>query len=81
MIKGFEFYYDKCVIFYMMFKVYDLYIKNRYFECDIWICDVVKKFIFEEQKKWMFWQYMNKGWLSGYKGKEMFIDLNVFNGN
>jgi lysozyme len=40
----------------------------------------VKKPTLEEQKKWTFWQYTDKGRLSGYKGKETFIDLNVFNG-
>ncbi|WP_372586466.1 glycoside hydrolase family 25 protein [Priestia megaterium] len=81
MIKRLESHYDKRVILYTTPKAYDLYIKNRYPGCDIWIRDVVKKPTLEEQKEWTFWQYTDKGRLSGYKGKETFIDLNVFNGN
>ncbi len=33
------------------------------------------------REKWTFWQYTNRGRLSGYNGKEKYIDLNVFYGN
>ena len=61
-------------------EAYDLYIKDAYPQCDIWIRSVHKPSLSDE-RKWTFWQYTNRGKLSGYNGKEKYIDLNVFYGN
>ncbi|MFT8319966.1 MAG: GH25 family lysozyme [Bacillus sp. (in: firmicutes)] len=81
MIQILEEHYDKQVILYATEKAYNLYIKNRFDNCDIWIRNVYKKPALTDKRKWTFWQYADKGQLAGYNGKEKFIDLNVFNGN
>ena len=62
-------------------EAYDLYIKDAYPKCNIWIRSVLAKPSLSDERKWTFWQYTNRGRLSGYNGKEKHIDLNVFYGN
>nr|WP_276579282.1 GH25 family lysozyme [Bacillus thuringiensis] len=81
MIEMLEKHYDKKVILYATQEAYDLYIKDAYPKCDIWIRSVLTKPSLSDERKWTFWQYTNRGRLSGYNGKEKYIDLNVFYGN
>ena len=62
-------------------EAYDLYIKDAYPKCDIWIRSVLTKPSLSDGRKWKFLQYTNRGRLNGYNGKEKYIDLNVFYGN
>ncbi|KFN02712.1 glycosyl hydrolases 25 family protein [Bacillus clarus] len=81
MIKMLEKHYEKKVILYATQEAYDLYIKDRYPECDIWIRSILTKPSLLDQRKGTFWQYTNRGRLKGYSGKEKYIDLKVFYGN
>ncbi|HDR7277096.1 TPA: GH25 family lysozyme [Bacillus paranthracis] len=81
MIEMLEKHYGKKVILYATQEAYDLYIKNAYLQCDIWIRSVFTKPSLSDERKWTFWQYTNRGRLNGYNGKEKYIDLNVFYGN
>ncbi|HDR7686376.1 TPA: glycoside hydrolase family 25 protein [Bacillus toyonensis] len=81
MVKMLEKHYDKKVILYATQEAYDLYIKDAYPQCDIWIRSVLTKPSLSDERNWMFWQYTNSGRLRGYNGKEKYIDLNVFCGN
>ncbi|MGE6537783.1 glycoside hydrolase family 25 protein [Bacillus luti] len=81
MVKMLEQYYDKKVILYATQEAYDLYIKDAYPQCDIWIRSVLMKPSISDKRNWTFWQYTNRGRLRGYNGKEKYIDLNVFYGN
>ncbi|HGO9435316.1 TPA: GH25 family lysozyme, partial [Bacillus cereus] len=81
MIEMLEKHYDKKVILYATQEAYDLYIKDAYPKCNIWIRSVLTKPSLSDERKWTFWQYTNRGRLSGYNGKEKYIDLNVFYGN
>lgn len=60
--------------------VYSRYVSGKYEDCDIWVCDLVKKPTLPGGREWKFWQYSHTGKMSGYKGEEQYIDLNVFNG-
>jgi lysozyme len=42
---------------------------------------VITKPKLTDHRSWTFWQYTNREKLSGYHGKEKYIDMNVFNGN
>ena len=33
-----------------------------------------------DNRQWTFWQYTNREQLTGYRGKEKYIDMNVFSG-
>jgi lysozyme len=81
MVEILEKHYGKKVILYTTQKVYDLYIKNSFEQCDIWIRDVFSKPSLPDKRAWTFWQYTDREKLNGYNGKEKFIDVNVFNGN
>lgn len=81
MVKMLEEHYGKQVILYTTKKAYDLYIKNSFEQCDIWIRDVFTKPSLSDKRTWTFWQYTDRERLDGYSGEEKFIDVNVFNGN
>lgn len=81
MVKMLEEHYGKRVILYTTQKAYDLYIKNSYEQCDIWIRDVFTKPSLPDKRKWTFWQYTDREQLDGYSGEEKYIDVNVFYGS
>jgi len=81
MVKMLEEHYGKRVIIYTTKKAYDLYIKDSFEQCDIWIRDVFTKPSLSDKRAWTFWQYTDRERLKGYSGVEKFIDVNVFNGN
>ena len=57
---------------------YKDYIENDYQEYDIWIRNIISKPKLENNRKWTFWQYANRGRLKGIEG---FVDLNIFHGS
>ena len=81
MVKMLEEHYGKRVIIYTTNKAYDLYIKNDFEDCDIWIRDVLSKPSLPDERSWTFWQYTDRERLDGYNGEERYIDVNVFNGD
>jgi lysozyme len=81
MVEMLEDHYGKRVILYTTNKAYDLYIKNGFEQCDIWIRDVFTEPSLPDNRSWTFWQYTDREQLEGYNGEENFIDVNVFNGS
>ncbi|QED49484.1 glycoside hydrolase family 25 protein [Cytobacillus dafuensis] len=81
LVKMLEEHYGKRVILYTTRKAYDLYIKNSFEQCDIWIRDVFTKPSLPDKRKWTFWQYTDREQLYGYNGEEKYIDVNVFYGS
>lgn len=73
--------YGKMPIIYTNRRAYSLYVSGEYEECDIWICDLVKKPALPDGREWTFWQYSHTGKIAGYDGEEEHIDLNVFAGS
>lgn len=67
-------------IIYTTYDAYENYIEGRFDNYGLWIRDLFKKPTLEG-RNWVLWQYCNRGRLSGYSGKEKYIDLNVYNGN
>ncbi len=74
-------HYDMAPIIYATELSYELYIADSYPECDIWIRGIFYEPTLPDGREWVFWQYSDKGRLSGYDGVEEFIDLNVFLGS
>ena len=81
MIGKLKAHYGKNVILYTTVEAYELYIKNDFEQCDIWIRDVFSKPNLPDQREWTFWQYTDRETLEGYLGEEKFIDVNVFHGS
>jgi lysozyme len=67
-------------IIYATEKSYRLYIAGAFDDYDIWIRNVMMNPTLSDGRKWLFWQYSNRMLLNGYKGKEKYIDMNLFNG-
>ncbi|MEF2245817.1 GH25 family lysozyme [Paenibacillus sp. IITD108] len=72
-----ENYYEKKPILYVTYSTYNTYIKDEFIDFDIWIRDIIK-FPTLGERKWIFWQYNNRGRIDGIN---MYVDINVFNGN
>lgn len=75
-----ESFYKVKPVIYATEKSYNLYIDSEYGDYPIWIRNVIASPNLSNGRSWTFWQYSNRTVLSGYKGDERFIDVNVFNG-
>ena len=81
MIRRLEEHYGMTPILYATEKSYRLFLAEDFEECDIWIRNVLGRPTLSDGREWTFWQYANRGRLSGYSGRERYIDLNVFQGS
>ena len=73
-----EDYYGVKPIIYTTLPVYYRYVKESFSDYPLWIrCVNCEPDILQ----WKFWQYSDKGRLTGYNGEEEHIDLNVYNGS
>lgn len=81
MLFALEDYYGMKPIIYATEKSYDLYLSGEYEEYDIWIRNVIARPNLSDDRAWTFWQFTNREKLDGYKGKEEYIDVNVFHGS
>ncbi len=75
-----EEHYGMKPIIYATERSYELYLAGGYSDYDIWIRNVITPPNMADGREWTFWQYTNRGLLSGYEGEERFIDINVFAG-
>jgi lysozyme len=76
-----EKFYKKRPILYVTHEFYDRYLQNRSVTQSIWISDFYsfnKLPILADSKQWLFWQYSERGRISGIS---TLVDLNVFNGD
>lgn len=71
-------HYGEPPIIYVTTDFYTIYLINNFKECPIWIRDIYSKPKLPDNREWLFWQYANRGHLSGIKG---FVDLNVYKGD
>lgn len=69
-------YYLKKPIIYANYYTYNLYLKGRFDEHEIWIRDTDTLPVLN--RNWLFWQHTDKGRALGIVG---FVDQNVFNGD
>ena len=74
-----EEHYGVRPVIYATMRSYELYIKDDFSDYPLWIRDVY--FTPSESIDWQFWQYSDKGRLTGYIGEEKYIDLNVYAGS
>lgn len=71
-------HYGTQPILYCTRRAWQLYIRDNYDDCDLWIRDV---YFTPSDCPWTFWQYTDRAILDGYSGEESCIDLNVFSGS
>jgi len=70
--------YLKKPIFYVTEDFYNEFLVDKFSDNPIWFRDIYKKPNLKGNRKWLFWQFGNRGHL---KGIDTYVDLNVFNGN
>jgi lysozyme len=73
--------YRKRPILYVTHEFYDAYLRDRYPNSPIWISDFYsfdKLPVLSDRKLWLFWQYSERGRVTGVNSP---VDLDVFNGN
>ena len=78
LLERLEDYYGVKPIIYSTLPVYYRYIKGSFSDYPLWIrCVNCEPDLID----WKFWQYSDKGTLTGYNGDEEHIDFNVYNGS
>ncbi|RKM54347.1 glycoside hydrolase family 25 [Butyrivibrio sp. X503] len=65
-------------VIYVSSDTYETIIQDDFKDCGLWYRSVYMKV--PKDVDWTFWQYSNRHVLRGYKGKERYIDMNIFNG-
>lgn len=73
-----EQHYRQKPILYVVYPIYNQYIKGDFEEYQIWIRDIVKPPRLDDKREWTFWQYSDRGKIDGIS---TFVDLNIFKGS
>ncbi|GLX70330.1 glycoside hydrolase family 25 protein [Paenibacillus glycanilyticus] len=76
--NGLEQHYKQRPILYVTYDTYNAYIAGSFEDYDIWVRDVLKPPALRDDRAWIFWQYKNRGHVSGI---DAYVDINVFHGN
>ncbi|MDA3899360.1 MAG: GH25 family lysozyme [Spirochaetes bacterium] len=69
--------YNVKPILYTNYRFYERYLEGHYTDCSIWICDYYHPPQLPDRRPWLFWQYTDRGKVTGIRG---YVDFNVFNG-
>ncbi len=77
-IKLIEVKYSQKPILYVVYSLYDEYIKGDFEQYPIWIRDVIKPPKLSDSRGWLFWQFSERARIAGVN---TFVDMNVFNGD
>ena len=77
LVKALEDTYRVKPIFYTTKAVYERYLADKFSQYPLWIRSVNTT---PSITGWTFWQYSDRSTLPGYKGKERYIDMNLFHG-
>ena len=72
-----ENHYDQVPILYVTTEFYEKYVSSEFKKYPVWIRDVFSSPKFDDNRKWTFWQFANRGHCKGIEG---YVDLNVFYG-
>ncbi len=68
-------HYKKKPILYVTHDTYDAFIPGQFKNCHIWIRNIFMHPTLKDDRKWIFWQYSNRGRVTGIN---TFVDINVF---
>ena len=71
-------HYGQLPIIYVTQEFYNDYLINKLIEYPIWIRDIYNRPSLHGGRRWVFWQYANRGHLNGIG---TYVDLNAFEGD
>ncbi|WP_210405324.1 glycoside hydrolase family 25 protein [Limnobaculum zhutongyuii] len=77
LIERLEVFYQKKPILYVTQEFFDDFLVGKFEQNPLWIRNIYRRPALKDRRPWMFWQYANRGRLSGI---ETVVDLNTFNG-
>ncbi len=70
--------YHQKPILYVVYPLYEEYIRGEFNDYSIWIRDIITPPHFSDGRQWLLWQYSNRGRLDGEKE---YFDFNAFKGS
>lgn len=73
-----EDHYQRKVVIYTTNEFYKNFLVNQFTDNPIWIRDILSSPNLPDGRKWLFWQYTNRGRIEGIS---TLVDLNAFNGS
>ncbi|MGO4109417.1 glycoside hydrolase family 25 protein [Paenibacillus sp. YAF4_2] len=73
-----EQHYKQKPILYVTYDTFNTYIAGSFDGYEIWIRDIVKHPSLKDDRAWIFWQFNNRGRISGI---DAYVDINVFHGD
>ncbi|WP_165020467.1 GH25 family lysozyme [Dysgonomonas sp. ZJ279] len=73
-----EDHYQQKAIIYTTNEFYKTYLLHKFMDNPIWIRDILSVPNLPDGRKWLFWQYTNRGRIEGI---DSFVDLNAFVGS
>ena len=76
-LKRIESYYKKRPIIYATMDFYDKYLIHNFTDYPIWIRSIYHKPKLKDNRKWLIWQFANRGHCNGITS---YVDINVING-
>ncbi|HPM31376.1 MAG TPA: GH25 family lysozyme [Chryseolinea sp.] len=76
-LQALEKHYNKKPILYATKEFYDEYLKTILLDHPLWIRDIFRKPLLENEREWLIWQFANREHLEGI---DTYVDLNVVNG-
>jgi len=79
-ITTIEKHYGVKPILYVNYESYDRYIRGKYLDHHIWICDINQDPNISDKRLWTFWQHSHTGKLPGIGDGKGDVDLNVYYG-
>lgn len=71
-------HYKQKPILYVTYDTFNTYIAGSFEDYEIWIRDIVKHPSLKDNRAWTFWQFNNRGRISGI---DAYVDINVFHGD
>lgn len=80
MLDALEAHYGVCPIIYTSKRPYEYYIKGHFDDYRLWLTGYHEEPDYSAGE-WTFWQYSERGELSGYSGFVRQVDLNVYRGS
>jgi lysozyme len=73
-----ESYYGKKPVLYVVYPVYDEYIRGSFADYPIWVRSIFLPPDLGDHREWLLWQYCDRGRVDGIDG---YVDINVFQGS
>lgn len=81
LIKKIEQYYGVKPVLYVNYDSYEMFVRGKYQDYPIWICDINKPAEMPEDQVVTLWQYTHTGRLQGVNKGNSNVDLDIFTGN